>query len=191
VAEESLRAQLEVKSTVTKAKGKNKSPSRKRYDDKHRIRSLRLDEKDNERLDKLLEELDLSYSEWAKRQIRKDEAMIEKKVELLASKQGNPLLEDRVRCLEDLLHQVLSVGVDTLEYPPLCPRCGDQELCRCEGREMESTFAHPEVHTWKCPKCGYFVNTYRGIDPQSIKWVDPESGDYIKKPKSTESHRKN
>ncbi len=173
--------------TITGGKG---PPSRKRYDDSHRVRSLRLDEDKTERLDKLLEGLDLSYSEWVKYHIGKDENMIEKKADLHASKGENLLLqslEDRLRCQEDLLHQLLAVEVGTWEYLPICPRCGDQDLYRCEGTETGPHTADPRVDTLKCPKCGYFVNTFRGIDPESIRWYDPDSGVFIKKPKSATS----
>ena len=177
---------------MTKTRGENKPPSRQRYDDKHRVRSFRLDEENDNRLSKLLSAVDLPLSEWVRNKIQGDEAMIEKKVEMFVAKQrSNPLTEDRIKCVGDLVHQLLSLGADITEYGPICPRCGDQELFRCEGREKDSAIAPPEVLTWKCAKCGFFIDTYRGIDPASIKWIDPESGLYAKKPQSAMSHHKN
>jgi len=167
---------------MTKAKKSKKPPSRKRYEEEHRTRSVRLDRETNEHLDKLLEGLELSFSGYVKAQIRKDEAMIEKKAEILASIKVDPLLEERVRFLESLLLDTYSLAIDTSEYPPLCPRCEDRDMLRCEGREMESNLANPIILTWKCPKCGFFLNTYHRIDPKSIKWTAPYSGKYIDKP---------
>jgi predicted RNA-binding Zn-ribbon protein involved in translation (DUF1610 family) len=114
--------------------------------------------------------------------------MVEKRVEILASKQIHPSIEHRLRCLEELVHQIFSLTVDTDDYPPLCPRCENQELFRAEGREMESALAHPWVLTWECPKCGFFMNTYKQIEPKSIKWTDPDTGKYIDKPKTSSRH---
>jgi len=165
-----------------------KPPSRQRYDNEHRVRSARLDKEHDERLAKLLEGLGLSFSGYVKAQIKKDEAMIEKKAEILASKQADPSVEDRLRYLGDLVYQILSIPLDTDEYPPFCPHCENQVLFRCEGREMESILACPWVITWKCPKCGFFVDTYKRIDPKSIKWIDPDSGEHINKPKPSAKH---
>jgi len=174
---------------MAKTNKRKKPPSRKRYDEEHRTRSARLDRETNERLDKLLEGLGLSFSGYVKAHIRKDEAMIEKKAEMLASRQVDPSVEDRVRCLEDLVYYIISLGgIDTREYPPYCPHCEGQKMFRCEGRETESTIADPWVSTWKCPNCGYFINTYKRIDPKSIKWIDPDSGEYIDKPKTSARH---
>ena len=158
---------------MAKVSKNKKPPSRKRYEEEHRTRSVRLDRATNEHLDKILGGLELSFSGYVKAQIRKDEAMIEKKTEILASRKVNPLLEERVRFLESLLLDTYSLAIDTSEYPPLCPRCEDREMLRCEGREMESNLASPIIPTWKCPKCGFFLNTYHRIDPKSIKWIDP------------------
>lgn len=166
---------------MAKAKKSRKPPSRQRYDEQHRIRSVRLDKEDDERLDKLLTALGLSYSDFMKAQIRKDEAMIEKRVEMLASRQTDPSLEERVRCLENLVHEVFMLTVDTDEHPPLCPHCENQEMRKCEGREIETNIGIPWVPTWKCPKCGYFLNTYKRIAPESIELIEPEGGRHIDK----------
>ncbi len=114
--------------------------------------------------------------------------MVKKRIETLASRQVDPSLEERVRCLENLVHEIFSLTVDTGEYPPCCPHCDNQELFQCEGKEIESKLAHPEVITWKCPKCGFFINTYKRIDPASIKWVAPNSGNFVDKPKTSARH---
>ena len=168
---------------MAKVSKNKKPPSRERYEKENRTRSVRLDRETNEHLDKLLKGLGLSFSGYVKAQIRKDEAMIEKKAETLASRKVNPLLEEMVRCLEDLVFDIYALRVDTDKYSLLCPRCENQRLFKCEGREIESNLADPTVPTWKCPKCGFFLNTYKRIDPKSIRWIDPYSGDYIDKPR--------
>ena len=174
---------------MAKPNKSQKSPSRKRYEEAHPTRSCRLNKEDDERLGKLLEGLGLSFSGYVKGHIRKDEAMIEKRVEILASRKADPSLEDRVRCLEDLVYYIISLGgIDTREYPPYCPHCEGQKMFRCEGRETESTIANPWVLTWKCPKCGYFINTYKRIDPKSIKWIDPDTWESIDKPRNSPRH---
>jgi predicted DNA-binding protein len=165
-----------------------KSPSRKRYEESHPTRSCRLNEKDDEILKELLEHTGRSFADFVKDHIRKEEAMVEKRVEILASKQIQPAIEHRLNCLEDLVHQIFSTTVDTEKYPPLCPYCDNQELFQAEGREIESRLAHPWVRTWKCPKCGFFINTYKRIEPKSIKWTDPDTGKYIDKPKTSSRH---
>jgi len=167
---------------MVKVSKNKKPPSRKRYEEEHRTRSVRFDRETNEHLDKLLEGLDLSFSGYVKAHISRDEAMIEKKAEIMASRQTAPSVEDRLGCLEDLVYHILSLGVDTDKYPPYCPRCGGQKMLRCEGRQIESKITHSYVPTWKCPKCGFFINTYRRIDPTSIRWNAPRSVKHIDKP---------
>lgn len=154
---------------MAKHRAKRKSPSRKRYEEKHRTRSCRLDTENDNRLEEHLQGTGHSFADFVKDHLGREEAMIDERVEMLASRRMNPSLEDRVRCLEDLVHQVFLLTVDTDECPPLCPHCEDEELCRCEGRQMESKLAQPWVLTWKCPKCGFFLDTYRRIAPKSIK----------------------
>lgn len=172
---------------MAKKRRKN-TPSRIKYEKEHRTRSCRLNKEDNELLDTLLEGAGWSYSDFVKAHIRKDVAMVERRVEILASRKVAPSAEDRVRCLEDLVYHILSLGIDTCEYPPYCPRCEGQELFRCEGRETESSIGIPWVPTWKCPKCGYFINTYKRIDPKSIKWIDPDTWERIDKPRTSGRH---
>ena len=166
---------------MAKVSKNKKPPSRQRYEAEHRTRSVRLNTEENEHLDKLLEGLDLSFSGYVKAHIRKDEAMIEKKAEIMASKQAPPSVEERLRCLEDLVYDILSLRVDTDKYPPYCPRCEGQHMLKCEGRETEASSPDSWVPTRKCPRCGFFLDTYRRIDPKSIKCNDPRSVKHIHK----------
>ena len=115
--------------------------------------------------------------------------MIEKRVEELALRQVDPSLEERVRCLEDLVHTLVCFALDYRKFPPLCPRCEGQQLLLCEGTEMESNIAHPWVPTWKCPKCGYLMNTYKRIDPESVIEIEPDGAASIHKPKNGKKPR--
>ncbi|MFC2000540.1 hypothetical protein ACFLXE_07310 [Chloroflexota bacterium] len=83
-----------------------------------------------------------------------------------------PSVEERLRCLEEFVHQLFSLATSTLDWPPWCPQCDGQELLEAEGTETESTGPHPRIYTWCCPKCGYFMNTSGRIDPDSVVFTD-------------------
>lgn len=157
---------------MAKNRGKKKPPSRRRYDEEHRTRSVRLDEEHNELLDKILEGAGWSFSDFVKAYIRKDTAMVERRIEILASKRVDPSFEDRLKCVEDLVRQIFFSTVDTDESPPHCPHCDNQELIRCVGRQTRSNLAQPWVITWKCPRCSFFIDTYKRVDSKSIRWHD-------------------
>ena len=174
---------------MAKGNKTKKPPSRKRYEESHPVFSTRLDRDTLDRLKGHLKSTGYSRADFIKDNLGREESMVEKRVEILASREVGPSLEDRVRCLEDLVYYIISLGgIDTREYPPYCPHCEGQKMFRCEGRETESTIAHPWVPTWKCPKCGYFINTYKRIDPKSIKWIDPDTWEHIDKPRSSARH---
>lgn len=173
---------------MVKTNKSKKPPSRKRYEEEHPTISFRLDRESRKNLKEHLDGTGCSNADFVKDSLGREKSMIEKRVEMLASRQVDQSLEDRVRSLENLVWEIFSLTVDTRESPPYCPRCEGQELFECEGRETESTIADPWVPTWKCPKCGYFINTYKRIDPKSIKWVDHNSGGYTNKPKPSTRH---
>jgi predicted RNA-binding Zn-ribbon protein involved in translation (DUF1610 family) len=173
---------------MTRFKTSGKPPSRRRYEEQNPTVSFRLKRELKEDLKEHLKGTGCSYADFVKDALGREKAMIDERVEILASKRLDAQLEDGVRCLENLVHEVFSLTVDNKRYPPLCPRCDNQELFRCEGREAESKLAHPWVLTWKCPACGFFVNTYKRIDPASTKWIDPDSGSYVDKPKPSARH---
>jgi hypothetical protein len=180
---------LKVKENMAKASKSKKSPSRKRYEAEHPTISFRLDRETYKHLKEYLDSSGCSFADFIKDAIGREGSMIEKRVEILASKQIHPAIEHRLRCLEDLVQQIFNITVDTEEYPPLCPHCNNQELFQAEGRETESSLAQPWVITWKCPKCGYFINTYKRIDPKSIKWIDPDSWKRIDEPRISAKRR--
>lgn len=176
---------------MAKSNKNRKPPSRQRYDEGHRVRSVRLDREHNELLDKLLEGAGWSYSDFVKAHIRKDAVMVERRIETLASRQVNPLFEGRLKCMEDLVRQIFISMGDMDEFPPRCPHCDGQELIRCAGRQMASNSAQPWVATRKCPKCGFFIDTYKRIDPKSITWLDLRYAKPANKPKvQPDAHEK-
>jgi len=163
-------------------KKKRNPPSRKKYEQENPTISFRAPKRTKERLAKHLEGTGQSVLDFVEDALGREESMVEKRVEMLASRQAGPALEERVRFLESLVHEVFMLTVDTKEYPPLCPHCENQEMRKCEGRQIESSMGCPWVPTWKCPKCGYFLNTYKRIDPESIELIEPEGGRHIDKP---------
>ncbi len=163
---------------MAKSKKNRKPPSRTRYEQTHRVSSARLDEETTKELREHLARTRCSFANFVKGALGKEKEMVRKRIDMLASRELNPLVEDRLMCLEDLLHQVLLMtcvlfmAVNEDDWPPDCPHCDNQRLIRCEGRETESSLAHHWVITWKCRRCGFFVNTYKRIDPKSIQYSD-------------------
>jgi len=164
-------------------KAYRKTPSRKRYEEQHPTISLRLDLEERKYFKEHLSAAGCSPADFVKQHLRREQSMIEKRVEELASRQVDPSLEERVRCLEDLAHTLVCFALDYRKFPPLCPRCEGQQLLPGEGREVESSIVHPWVPTWKCPQCGYVINTYKRIDPESITGIEPDVGAAIHKRK--------
>ena len=175
---------------MAKARKSRKSPSRKRYEEENPTMTFRVYRETKKAINEYLYATECSLSNFVVDSFNKEKAMAKKRVEILTSKQvASSQVEDRLRCLEDLVQQIWSIAVDANEYPPYCPRCDNRKLLRCEGREIESTLTHPWVITWKCPKCGFLLNTYKRIDPKSIRWIDAKAGGYIDKPEVSTNKR--
>lgn len=167
---------------MAKNKMHRKKPSRKRYEEEHPTVSFRLDRETYDGLKEHLAGTSCSFADFIKDALGREKSMVEKRVEMLAAKETSPAVEDRLRCLEEFVHQLFSVAVDTDEFPPYCPHCDNQQMFYAEGTETESTRRVTQIHTWKCPGCGFFINTSRRIDPNSIRWVDPNTGKFASKP---------
>jgi len=101
---------------------------------------------------------------------------------LKESKQCITPLEEKVRCLEHLVHYLVGMTTGRDEAPPLCPHCENQDLLWAEGQQSEARRTVPDIHTWACPKCGFFIDTYQRIDPESIRWVSRKTGMLLKSP---------
>ena len=149
-----------------------KLPSRVRYDEQHHVRSCRLDADTDKLLSEHLDSANCSFADFVKDALGREKSMVEARVESMALKQVNRFLEERVNCLEDLVYQLISMNINLVEFQLYCPRCENEDLIYAEGRQIDSKLKHPEVITWKCPKCGFFINTYRRIDPKSIRFTD-------------------
>jgi len=161
---------------MAKVKKDKRPPSRKRYEEQHPTSSFRLDKEMDRQFREHLKATGRSCADFVKDAMGREKSMIAKKIEELASRQTtSSSVEERVRCLEDLVHHIVSGSVGTDWYPPCCPRCDNQRLRECEAREMQSKLAHPWVITWRCPKCGFLMNTYKQVDPKSVRWAYPES----------------
>jgi len=172
------------------AKRNKRPPSRKRYEEEHPTLSFRLDKETHQRLKQYLQDAGCSLADFVKDAVNKEESMVKKRVEMLASRQAPPSVEERLRCLEDLVQQLssalniigMTLGIDA--FVLYCPRCENQELVQCEGREGESTLPHSWVFTWRCQKCGFFLDTYKRIAPDSIKLRrDNQADNHSGKPK--------
>jgi hypothetical protein len=174
---------------MARSKGKRKPPSRKRYEEEHKTRSCRLTRDENRCLDKLLEGTGFSFGDFVRSWLGEEESLIKKRVEVLAKKKVPPVGEERLRCLEALMF-ANCIQLRDHDWSPYCPRCGDQELLVAWGDEIGSTGAHQETPTLKCPKCGYFLDTLKGIDPKSLEWHDPSAAEAALKPEPPPKKKK-
>jgi hypothetical protein len=159
-----------------------KPPSRVRYEEQHHVRSCRLDAGTDKLLTEHLDSAHCSFADFVKDALGRERSMVEARIESMASKQVDRFPEARISYLEDLVHQIIAMTINWAEYQLMCPRCKNEELISAEGREIDSKLKHPEVITWKCPECGFFINTYKRIDPKTIRFSDNE-GNFIENPK--------
>lgn len=166
---------------MIKNKSAQKKPSRKRYEDAHPTVSFRLDKEMYERLKTHLDGTGCSFASFIKDSLGREEAMVEKRVEMIASTKIAPSVEEHVRQLQGLVHE-LYMRQDTKKWPPACPNCENDELYECEGIETLIKNRRPETPTWKCAKCGFFIDTSHRIDPKSLRWVNPNTGKFTDKP---------
>lgn len=157
---------------MVKRKVKAKTPSRARYEEQHPVFSGRLDKGTDDRFRQHLASTGCSFNDFVKDAFGRQESMVEERVQILASKKTDPSFEDRVRCPEDLVHQLVSLAASTFEWPPICPHCQNEELVWTEGTQTQSTLPMRQVLTWRCPRCGFFINTANRIDPNSLETVD-------------------
>lgn len=167
---------------------RTKKPSRAKYEQGHPVFSARLDVDTYNRLKAHLAGTGCSFADFLKDAFGREESMVEKRVEMIASRQADPSIDDRVGCLESLLHELWSVAIDTTEYTPSCPQCDSMDLFDAEGGQTKGKARYRRVRTWACPKCGFFVNTAGRIDPSSLQWVDPDTGKVVPKPKRSVNH---
>jgi hypothetical protein len=166
---------------MNKKQPAQKKPSRKRYEEEHPTISFRLDKATYERLKEHLEMAGCSFASFIKDSLGREETMVEKRVEMIASAKVDPSIETQVRYLKGLVHE-LHMRHNTRKWPPACPHCENDELYLCEGVETLITTRHPEMPTWKCAKCGFFIDTSHRIDPKSLRWVNPDTDKFTDRP---------
>jgi len=169
---------------MTKKKTDQKKPSRKRYEEEHPTVSFRLDKETYKQLKTHLEGTGCSFASFVKDSLGREETMVEKRVEMIASTKVDPSIETRVRYLQGLVHE-LFMRQNTKRWPPTCPHCENEELFLCEGVETMIRERIPNIPTWKCAKCGFFIETSHRINPKSLRWVNPDTDKFTDRPTSS------
>lgn len=158
-------------SRATKRSKVTAKPSRKRYEEKHPTVSFRLDKETYSRLKGHLAASGCSFATFIKDSLGREESMVEKRVEDLASKRLNPSVEQRLRFLEGLLSQVMITTYDE-ECPWECPRCG-QELVGAMVAAKGETEA--DIFVYACPDCRFLLTPWReapdGVDEASLFFI--------------------
>jgi hypothetical protein len=155
---------------MVKSKVDRKKPSRKRYEEEHPTVSFRLDRETYDRLKQHLDGSGCSFADFVKDSIGREESMVEKRVEMLASRKADPSVEERLRFLEGLIAEVMIIAYEP-ETPWWCPRCG-QELADAMIAEKGAT--SPDIFVYACPKCHFFVVPWgdapKGIAVDSLRF---------------------
>ena len=141
-----------------------KKPSRARYKESHPVFSTRLDRETYDRLKKHLAGIGYSLSDFLKDALGREESMVEKRVEMPASRKADPSVEERLRLLEGLMSEVMITAYEP-ETPWWCPRCG-QDLAEAMVAEKGAT--SPDIFVYACPKCYFFVTPW-GDAPQGVE----------------------
>lgn len=151
-----------------------KSPSRQRYEKSHPVVSCRLDKATHSRLTSHLKASGCSFGDFVRDALGREGSMVERRVEMLAKKKAPLSVEERVRCLESLMFQAF-LYLRYHAWQPMCPHCVKQEMLVAWGCESTASGVREEVPTLRCPKCGYFLDTPKGIDSKSLRWSDPSA----------------
>jgi len=174
-------------------KTKRKPPSRERYEAANPTVSCRLDRANHSRLTSNLKASGCSFRDFVIDALGREESLIKKRVATLAAKRLGVSDEEHLRWHDELLWQVLSTLLEN-RLPALCPQCekkGEYRLLLAWGDEIgPNGEREKEVPTWKCPNCGWFVDTFKRKDPKSIKWNDPSEVKLALKPGSPPKKKK-
>jgi hypothetical protein len=160
-----------------RGKGKSKLPSREKYEKENPTVSFRLDKETYQRLKKHLAGTKCSFADFVKDSLGREETMIEKRIQARAEQVD--ALKDELRCLRGLVLEahllVQLAGRGKGLGDPFCPRCGD-EMALHEAKEIGAGPDEPELFTYACV-CGYFIDSYKGIDPSSLHLTDDDDGE--------------
>ena len=173
---------------MARGKANKTPPSRRRYEEEHPTVTARLTKDEKRQLIQHLKETGRSLPDFIMDALGREQSMVEKRVEALAKKKTPPSVEERVKCLERLMFHV-GLHLRDCDWPPACPRCEKGELLVVWGDEVGSTQAKRETPTLKCPGCGYFLDTYNHLDPESLVW-DSYASKSASKPKAPSEKRR-
>lgn len=94
----------------------------------------------------------------------------EKRAEILALREIGLSDEEGLKRIDKLVRLALS-RLNEHEIPAPCPCCNKQNL-RLAWGNLKGTSGKQgdEVFTWKCPDCGWFLDTFSRMDPESVGW---------------------
>jgi hypothetical protein len=151
-------------------KKKNKPPSRQRYEKENPTISFRLDKESHQRLKKHLRQSGCSVTDFVKDALGREESMVDARIEKIVKQKAPASVEEKLRILEDMVYQ-FALNFDNNSEPVLCPRCNsDQELKVAWAYQKGSSDVIDFIPLLKCPTCGYYTDTYKGINPETIRW---------------------
>jgi hypothetical protein len=147
-----------------------KKPSRKKYEESHPVFSARLDRDTYERLKEHLTGTGCSFAGFIKDSLGREESMIEKRVEMLASQKVEPSVEERLKYLEGLTNQIVTAvgSISPGEFESCvvaCPRCCDSDLFPYTGKGV---LTGRTLLIWKCYKCGFITRAQEPVDRKSL-----------------------
>ena len=163
-------------------KKKNKPPSRQRYEQENPTVSCRLDKETHQRLSEYLQNTGTSLADLLRDALGRENSMIEERIQMLANQQAPLSDEGRLNCLEALVLQA-GVYLKDNDWPFFCPRCREHEMLYAKGEADIRPGEKEEAITFKCPGCGYFLDTPDHIDPDSLEWCDPSAAEAALNPK--------
>ena len=156
---------------MAKRKGKSQPPSREKYEQEHPTISFRTDRETKRQIDAHREKTGSSYAVLMKGVIEGDKSKAaEKRAEILALREIGLLDEERLKWINKLVRLALSRLMEHKMSAP-CPCCNEQNL-RFAWGNIKGTRGRQggEVFTWKCPNCGWFLDTFNRMDPESVGW---------------------
>ncbi len=149
----------------------NKPPSRIRYEERHRVRSCRLDIETDRLLTEHLDSIGCSFADFVKDHLRKEETMVKESVDVLASKR---MEESKTRAPNlELYHIVLDlahwVTLLWLNLPDLikvpCPDClFPPAITKQQPRTVMMQML--ESGDFRCPQCGLTLK-----NPPQLAWI--------------------
>ena len=157
-------------------KGKQKPPSRQKYEQENPTISFRLPKALKERLIRYLSAAGQSFADFVKSILDNEEALVKERVNALVKKRFG-VIEKRLDQIESVIWEVMFTLEDNnLEI--FCPRCikhGGCKLFLAKGYQIEPDGDPLIISTWKCPICGWYLDFKGRIDPNSLKWADAKA----------------